>query len=445
MNRQYFQDTTLLVGARVSNILLGIVTGILTARLLGPEGRGALATVSQMASLTVAFGHLGVGNAALYYLGRGDHDAGRLINHSVGLGTGLGLVYVLAGLGAFAAWRPEFLSDISVLAVALGLMSIPFTLVQKYVFWILLGMNKAHLRWVVTILEGSLRLALVGSLALAGLMSVENVLGASLIVALAAAGTATFFSSRETGLRPTLDPPLIRASVGFGMMPYLVLCVINLLLRSDVFVIKYFLPTEQLGFYAVGTSIAERVWIVPEALSMALFAQVARTVGRDEKKSMTPIVVRLSAFLAVLCAAILMISAPVLIPLLYSSEFLPAVAPFIALMPGVAMMTVYLLVNADLTARRRADITFTAFLIALALNLGLNFWIVPRLGILGAALSSSLAYTLGTAIQVFRYCRLTGTRPADLLIVKTSDLRLLRDRVGPLLSKLFRRGGEPRP
>ena len=445
MNKQYFRDTTLLVAARISNILLGIITGGLTSRWLGPEGKGQLALLSSMTSLTIVFGHLGVGDANLFHLGSGKFNARRLLDHSVGLGFILGSFYFLIGYVIYEVFQPAILADIPALAFVLALLSLPFTLSQKYVFWVILGMKKTHLRWAVTVLEGLLRVLLVFSLVLMGKMEVANVMVTALIVSFAAFATATYFASRETGLVPKLDLPLVRASVGFGMMPYLVACVINLILRSDVFLVKYFLDSTQLGFYSVGTNIAEKIWILPEALSMALFAHAAREQGQgvqNSKRSMTPQIVRFSAFCTALACLALILFAPIVILLINGPAFEPSINAFRMLMPGVAMMAIYQLINADLAARRRADITFYAFLIGFLVNLGLNLYLIPRWGILGAAFSSSVAYGLATGIQAFRYCRLTGVTLIELLVVTPRDFRLVTE---GLLSFRRNRAGLPGP
>jgi O-antigen/teichoic acid export membrane protein len=430
VNRQYFRDTASLVGARLSNIVLGILVAAITSRWLGPEGKGELAILSTIASLVIVFGHLGIGDANLFHIGTGKHGARRLLDHSAGLGMALGGLYFLLAWGAFSFLRPAFLSDIGQPAFVLALVTLPFTLTQKYVFWVILGMKKSYLRWIVNVLEGALRLALIAGLVLAGGMSVEGVLGASLVVAVVSCVTATALAARETGVRPRLDRPLIAGSIGFGLMPYLVYCVMNLILRSDVFLVKSFLTTADVGLYSVGTNLAEKIWILPEALAMALFAQASREqapaggpTAADAKRSATPQVVRFSAFCTALGCVALIVFAPWVVLAINGPRFEASIAAFRLLMPGVGMMAIYQLLNADLTARKRSDITLTSFLVALVLNVGLNLYLIPRWGIEGAAFSSSVAYATGTALQAVRWSPLTATSLRDLLIVKAADPR----------------------
>ena len=46
------------------------VAGILIARMLGPDGQGAVATTLALLTMLVAFGNLGIGQTVIYFLGR---------------------------------------------------------------------------------------------------------------------------------------------------------------------------------------------------------------------------------------------------------------------------------------------------------------------------------------------------------------------------------------
>ena len=58
----------------------------------------------------------------------------------------------------------------------------------------------------------------------------------------------------------------------------------------------------------------------------------------------------------------------------------------------------------------------------LAINVIANFTLIPRLGINGAALSSSISYTTTAIITVAVFRRLSGIPVVDTLVIKRSDL-----------------------
>jgi Na+-driven multidrug efflux pump len=59
-------------------------------------------------------------------------------------------------------------------------------------------------------------------------------------------------------------------------------------------------------------------------------------------------------------------------------------------------------------------------------NLLLNLWCIPRYGIRGAAVVSTVSYTLGALYLLWAYRRLTGLSYARALLVQCSDVQLVR-------------------
>jgi Na+-driven multidrug efflux pump len=55
-------------------------------------------------------------------------------------------------------------------------------------------------------------------------------------------------------------------------------------------------------------------------------------------------------------------------------------------------------------------------------TLGLDFLLIPRWGIIGAATASSLAYTTNAVVALTVYLRLTDHRLRDVLLVQRSDI-----------------------
>jgi Na+-driven multidrug efflux pump len=96
-------------------------------------------------------------------------------------------------------------------------------------------------------------------------------------------------------------------------------------------------------------------------------------------------------------------------------------------------LTVYQLLHSDLTGRGRAQITVSVFSLALALNVALNLWWIPRWGAAGAALASTVSYSAGALGLVVCYRRITGVRWRDLLLPSRSETRIVIGRLRHLL------------
>ena len=205
----------------------------------------------------------------------------------------------------------------------------------------------------------------------------------------------------------------------------------NLIFKSDVFIIKYFLTDTDLGYYGLSVSLCERIWILPESISLVVLAKAARSAG-DSAVEVTARVCRITLGATVAICAPLVLIGPWLIPFLYGKEFYDAVLPFQLLLPGIALISIYLVLHSDLTGRGHARYTLLVFSVSLVVNIILNVLMVPRLGINGSALASSICYGGGSLWLAIIYARKYRLSLASMLLPTRRD-------VTELLQPLFRK------
>jgi len=78
----------------------------------------------------------------------------------------------------------------------------------------------------------------------------------------------------------------------------------------------------------------------------------------------------------------------------------------------------------------------------MVVNLVANVLLIPRLGAAGAALASTISYSVGTGVIVWRFHARTGARVVDVLVPRGSDLKTMLDIAKTAVSERFgSRGG----
>ena len=88
-------------------------------------------------------------------------------------------------------------------------------------------------------------------------------------------------------------------------------------------------------------------------------------------------------------AAALALLGPWAITLWYGQPYAPAGAPLPWAAVGVSMMSIFVIITRDFTARGKQRVNTAAGLLALATNIALNVYLIPRQGIVGASLRSA--------------------------------------------------------
>ncbi len=90
--------------SRVSTVVLSLVPAVLAARLLGPEGRGYIATGTILVALCSEIGGLGLPSANTYFVARQRNLLAALLGNSLLLGFGVGGLVSLFALLACSVY-----------------------------------------------------------------------------------------------------------------------------------------------------------------------------------------------------------------------------------------------------------------------------------------------------------------------------------------------------
>jgi len=188
----------------------------------------------------------------------------------------------------------------------------------------------------------------------------------------------------------------------------------------------------QVGFYTLAAGLVEKMWLFPESMREVIFVEVA---NQRKGKEFVARLCRISFFVLATASLLLGVSAPFFIPLLYSKEFLPAVLPFIILLPGILIFSFSKLLASYFAAINMVKINTYASILALVLNLGLNFWLIPKFGMNGAAIASTISYSAGAFLQVGLFLQRTKLPISAIFILHRSDFALLNELIRKILLK----------
>ena len=120
-------------------------------------------------------------------------------------------------------------------------------------------------------------------------------------------------------------------------------------------------------------------------------------------------------------AIALFVAAPILIPIVYGEAFLPSARVLQILIPGVVTFTIFKVLNMDLAGKGRPEISLAVFSPAVLVNITLNLMWIPKYGANGAALASTISYSLSAILFLFVYAHVVKIKVTSLLDFQISD------------------------
>jgi O-antigen/teichoic acid export membrane protein len=246
-----------------------------------------------------------------------------------------------------------------------------------------------------------------------------------------------YFVLSGYGLEGAVIALLIQQLVGFSIIMYLIVAQIGFAIpklthvrqylnyglplvpgflsswivnSSDRYLIAFFLGTAAVGYYSPGYTAGATIGMISAPLMTMLPPVLSKHYDENNIAGVRTILTYSLKYyigIAFPCVfALSILSKPILLVLstqqIATNGYL--VTPFVA--AGTALLGAYSVLVTIIALKKRTAIAGTIWIVCAALNFGLNLVLIPYLGLIGAALTTFLAFLLAfvlTTIYSFRY------------------------------------------
>ncbi len=410
--------------SRVVVAATGAALTILIARLLGAEGAGAYAIALTMVNVLVVLTTFGVEHGIAYYVSGGRWAPANAFATSLRLALGVG---VLAG-GAAVLLRlavPEVFGGLSVLQCALAAGTLPFALAWFYGSFVALADD--HYEGYVLPPAAQSILILMLALALAVPFGLTGAIVAIFVSHVLVALTVVGWGARRLGGGDAREPHQLRRALTFGVKGYAANALQILNYRVDLFLLSAFTTAAALGHYAVAVAVTTVLWLLPQAIGDVLFPRVAALSASDaadadahrafiEAKSLRHTTLVVAACTLLVAGALLVLVVPV-----YGADFEESLVLGLIRLPGVALIGIGGTLAATIVGRGRPEYSLYTTLVSTPATMALYAILIPSLKATGAALASTLSFTLTFFLLAFYYRRATGHGVLSRLVPTRSE------------------------
>ncbi len=397
-----WRDVIYTSGAEGVLVVSGIVTGILTARLLMPAGKGALTAVLLWPNLFASFASLGTGHGVIYYAGKSEERLGELVGGLLGLALLQGLVVAAAGWVTIP-WILSEYSDSTIAVTRLMFVWVPFARIYSYNLRVLHGIGEFRIWNVVRV--GRRVLYAFAILLLWGfeIVSVKTVVWGYLASEGLGVLVGSYAVAREIdGVRFDLD--LIRGLLGYGLKNFLASLTQKGNKRLDQALMSAWLAPEALGLYRVAVSTTKILTPLSAGFKKILISDVSRAGDEEDTDAMIGESFRAALpvlGLAALAAAVLM---PVAVPLMFGTDYQASVWSAMILCVAGGIWGLKQILFNGARGQGKPEIPFYCELAGLVITGVALVVLLPVWGIEGAAVASLLAYatSMGLAYVLIR-------------------------------------------
>lgn len=368
---------------------IGMLTSVVVARILGPEGRGAYAVAMGIGALGVQACNLGLHASNTYAVARKPELLSTLATNSVVVGMGFG-GFAAAAAGAFFSLWPN-VAPLQGLLLWLSLCWIPLGLCYLFTTNLLLGIQEITAYNRIELAGKIFSVMLIGTVIWLNVVLPETVFLAGLLaVGLSLVWTFHVLSRHAFRFtRPSLS--LFTGNLGYSLRGYVAAFFSFVALRLDLLLIQYLLGAEQAGYYSVAVSLTDVLYMLPVTVGTILFPKLSGMSDDAQRWYYSKKVVATVAVLMTGIAIVALFGARPLITMVYGLAFEPATAAFVWLLPGIALLSVSSLLMNYLAASGMPPVVMYSSGMAALINIGLNLKLIPLLGIVGASISMTLS------------------------------------------------------
>ncbi len=405
---------------QVLRIVVGFATSVIAARVLGPAGMGYVAYAILFFTLIGDFGHLGLNNSTMYFMKRGGVPSGHLF--SVNL-TSLGLLFgVIASLLLFLRGTGLVLTSYSWPYILGGLLFVGSDLFFTSLHSWYVGDERIRESNRKIIAVFLLKSALIVILWLSGALTPLRFFGVAVLGMLLNAVLLGFGVGQSYA--PVLDKGLLKAEFAYGGLLWLGAVFAWLHLRADQFMIRQMLDVSALGVYSVAVTLAELLFLVPVSVSSALLGKLYNTQESGAARSILARTLKLTFYI---CSALALVGIPLslLIPVIYGEAYAGAVSSVMVLLGGAVFASLARVGMQYYFTLGRPKVHLYSTLATLIVNVALNFLLIPRLGIFGAAVASSISYLTYGLFYLALFLGPEKFSWRDLFALNSKDIKAL--------------------
>lgn len=192
---------------------------------------------------------------------------------------------------------------------------------------------------------------------------------------------------------------LLKKILKVGAPTMIMTLLITVNYNIDVFIMKFITTNYEIGLYGVAVTLANMIWIIPDAFKEVIYSISAQKDCIEE--IVTSIIINILICIIITIGFVFL--GKWFLELFYGNEYVDSFRLVTTLFIGTVPMIVYKLIHPLYITNGKPIIVIKILAISVAINVVLNIIIIPFKGAYGAALASVISYSICGSIFLFKF------------------------------------------
>ena len=371
---------------RILLIGIGLITSVIVARVLGPEGRGLYAVAASVGALGVQFGNLGLHASNTYHVAKDQRFLPALLANTLIVSFGLGGFIAAVTWMLFSIW-PEW-APVQGILLGLSLTYIPFGLGYMLIQNLLLGIQKIREYNIVELANKVLVIGLVGLATILGSVNAGTVFSTGIIAMGICLILMIWLMKNSLSCFPLPSLSILKENIHYGIKVYLTDFFSFLALRMNLLIVQYMLGAKDAGYYSIAIALTDMVYMFPLIIGTLLFPKLAALEEDSEKWKLTKKMTYSVAFqMAGICGGIGVVAKP-LVLILYGEAFIHSVPLFYLSLISVYFLSIQGILVKYMASHGYPSIIMWVWFSVLVIGLPMNVLFISVKGLIGVMYAS---------------------------------------------------------
>jgi O-antigen/teichoic acid export membrane protein len=425
---------------QIPTIILSVAASIFSTRVIGAAGSGEVALFQSYVQIFILLFCFSFHTAVTYFVSSGKIAAEKM--------TGLGMFILLSStlllaliLGSdllFFKVIPRYISGKTHVIVCIYLLASFFltnlvSFIQPFLFSIK-KFNTVNRMLIFSSSLNTLGLGIMFGLHMSKIhiFSLEQFLMLSVFVQSISASLWVYFFLKHYKIPNLFNIHLgdeIKGVMNFILIGHLSTFINFFNLQVDIWFVDHYCGKMELGYYSKAANIAQMLWLISNPIATILTPYLIEK--NEGKADMFGFYSRLNGTLIIVSASILFLISPWFFPAFFGPDFVNSVFAFKVLLPGVVIMSLNKVFSVYVYSESKIFYNLLATVVGLAFTLSLDFTLIPKYGMMGAALASAVTYTAVTAVTFCSVIFVCKVPFRNYLFVNAQDIKKLTPTIRP--------------
>lgn len=401
--RKFALDVGLTFIASSINMLLSFAITVFLGRYLGAGDLGLYHMTSTIYGIIMLFAGIGIPTVIIKYVAeyRDERNKSNIIISS-GVITSFFLGIGFSVLIYFSSGIFEEIFHMQGLSNLLKILSLvfPFALVGAALLGLLNGKREMKKYSIATVIQAVLMLFIsllsiylgYGVPGLVGGIVISSMVSCSYLISV----SRSYFEISLENYFQTTKKMLVFGAQIFGVN------AINMInYQADTIMIGYFLTAASVGYYGVASGFSKFFWIIPQAIQTITYPATAEYWSKNYNSALQTMIDKSMKYTACLLFPIGLsvgFFSKEIITIMFGDAFVSSVLPLQILIVGTVIFGLIKAIGGSVTAVGRPDLGLKVVVISAAINITLNFLLIPYFGIIGAAIATVVSLSINALL-----------------------------------------------